>query len=477
MYVHRLATERLLPLSLLLFGLFVQACSTETTPTAPIEPQPTSGSLEVTIEETGARPDTDGYEVALTLATQGELLLRPVPPSGGTVHVPDLPVGVHILRVQGLAAHCFVAGQHPRGFTIRPGATTELVVGISCPGPGAVLVNTVTRGRDVGAAYTVLIEGESASERSIGANDSLLIAEQDLPPGTEWFVRLTGVPDNCWQDRPPQRVRDLRGATIRVEYAVACIPRSSRIAFASLGGGIYLTSGSEAVALGIFSGLDGGPSLSPDRSRVVLSTGGADLGGNDLTVANADGSVGNWVTTDGMGSFVGSQAWSPDGSRIVFWKQSGSTSDIYVVNANGSGEVRLTFGGWNTHPAWSPDGRSIAFCRTEGDIFENWPAIHRMNAIDGSGITKVTEPGCDPAWSPDGSKIAFTHQLSFWPDLAVIGADGSGLTTLHGASTAGQSSRSPTWSPDGSQIAYTGGQNRIWIVGFDGNAFGESFPL
>ncbi|HET6362217.1 MAG TPA: hypothetical protein VFH11_09170 [Gemmatimonadota bacterium] len=473
-------TTHIRTICLLLATVVAPACSTETTPQGPAEPEPlTSGSLELRIQETGPRPDTDGYAVALTLATQGDLLLRPVPPSGGTVHVPDLPLGVHILRVEGLAAHCFIAGQHPRGFTIRPGATTEVVVEISCPGPGAVLVKTVTRGRDVGAAYTVLIEGESSSERSIGANDSLLIGEQDLPPGTEWFVRLTGIPDNCWQDRPPQRVPGLRGTTIRIEYAVACIPRGSRIAFERGGRHILLTDGSGEVLLSNPNiSPNQGPSLSPDRSRVVFSTIGADLGGNDLFLVHADGSGGHWVTLDGLGYFVGSQAWSPDGSRIVFWNQSGSTSDIYIVNADGS-RVRLTFGGWNTHPAWSPDGRSIAFCRTEGDIFENWPAIYRMSAVDGSGITKLAEPGCDPAWSPDGSKIAFTHLLSFWPDLAVIGADGSGLTTLHGAPTPGQSSRSPSWSPDGSQIAYAGGQssNRIWIVGFEGGAFGEPFPF
>jgi sugar lactone lactonase YvrE len=447
-------------------------------PTDPIEPQPTSGSLEVTIEETGPRPDTDGYEVSITLTQVGPLV-RPVQQGGGSLLLADLPLGVHVLRVEGLAARCSVTGNHPRAFTVEAGKTTQVVVGISCPGPGAVLVKTMTRGRDIGGPeYTVSIQGESAQERSIGTNDSLLIGEEDLPAGTKWFVQLSGVPDNCWVERPAQEVRQLRGATARVEYAVVCIPRSSRIAF-ELAGGIHLTSGSEAVALSTFSGSpDLSPSLSPDRSRVVFSTTGADLGGNDLYLVDTDGSGGNWVTTDGQGAFVGSQAWSPDGSRIVFWKT--TDGEIYVINADGSGEVRLTFGGaWNTSPAWSPDGTSIAFCRTVGDPFGNSPDVYRMSAVDGSGLTRVAEFGCDPAWSPDGSKIAFTvGSGSLTTDLAVVGANGSGLTRLHpGNTNPQQRSGSPNWSPDGSQIAYASGMgNRIWIVEFDGSAFGEAFP-
>jgi Tol biopolymer transport system component len=91
----------------------------------------------------------------------------------------------------------------------------------------------------------------------------------------------------------------------------------------------------------------------------------------------------------------------------------------------------------------------------------------------------VAEFGCDPAWSPDGSKIAFTvGSGSLTTDLAVVGANGSGLTRLHpGNTNPQQRSGSPNWSPDGSQIAYASGMgNRIWIVEFDGSAFGEAFP-
>jgi Tol biopolymer transport system component len=363
-----------------------------------------------------------------------------------------------------------------------------VALGIFCPGPGAILVTTVTRGRDVPTAgYTVSIEGESAMESPIGTTDSLLLGEEDLPAGGLWFVKLTGVPSNCWVDRPPQAVRNLRGATVRVEYAIVCIPGSSRIAYEFVGG-IYLTSGADELNLprtvaAPFLFPFRGPSLSPDRSRVVFSTRGDFFDEPPgLVLVDADGTGTAWIPSDGPLMFVGSQAWSPDGARIAFWKQSGESSDIYVVNADGSGEVRLTFAGWNTHPAWSPDGASIALCRVTGDPLENTADLYRMSAIDGSGLTKVADSGCDPAWSPDGSKIAFTygHPLDLAPDVAVIDADGSGFTRLHPVPTSpALPSRSPSWSPDGSLIAYTGGAagNRIWFVEFDGDSFGEAFPF
>jgi TolB protein len=57
-----------------------------------------------------------------------------------------------------------------------------------------------------------------------------------------------------------------------------------------------------------------------------------------------------------------SPVWSPDGRAVAYKGQdSDGSSEIYVVNANGSGHERLTDDGTNESPAWSPDGRRITF--------------------------------------------------------------------------------------------------------------------
>ena len=82
--------------------------------------------------------------------------------------------------------------------------------------------------------------------------------------------------------------------------------------------------------------------------------------------------------------------WSPDGERIAFVSGGNLNSDIYVMNADGSGITRLThnkaddLSDWSLSPAWSPDGERIAFYSGRD--------IYVMNA-DGSGITRLTHNG------------------------------------------------------------------------------------
>src|SRR5207237_5547942 len=83
-------------------------------------------------------------------------------------------------------------------------------------------------------------------------------------------------------------------------------------------------------------------------------------------------------------------SWSPDGTRIAFDREELdiSTTDVWVMNADGSGQRRLArFGG---QPAWSPDGRTIAFvngdvwsCDPDGCYEEGLSAIATIRASGG----------------------------------------------------------------------------------------------
>src|SRR3984893_16616738 len=100
--------------------------------------------------------------------------------------------------------------------------------------------------------------------------------------------------------------------------------------------------------------------------------------------------------------------WSPDGSKIVFTSNRDGlfNTEIYVMNANGSGVTRLTFNpAIDDSPDWSPDGMKIVFASNRTGLldFEIW--VENANGANPVRLTNGPRASVRPSWSPDGAQI------------------------------------------------------------------------
>ena len=207
------------------------------------------------------------------------------------------------------------------------------------------------------------------------------------------------------------------------------------------------------------------------RAVAVGSASGPQTQG--VAVARPDGGDERLVTS--AGGYIDTEVgWSADGRRLVFARapdQNRTESDVFVINADGTGLARVTnsgsttattapgattsttahalvptgYPGTDTEPAWSPDGTRIVFSSSRSGNRDIW--VINVDGTNPVRITTASTDDVDPQWSPDGTRIAYVNLGGTAPTVHTVAPDGSSDAVV----TNGEC---PDWAPNSQELVF-----------------------
>jgi len=194
--------------------------------------------------------------------------------------------------------------------------------------------------------------------------------------------------------------------------------------------------------------------VSPDGRTIVF-----DLLGDLYTIPITGGRATR--ITSGMG-FDAQPRFSPDGKRLVFISDRSGGDNIYVANADGSGVRRITYGnqGWFVSPEWMPDGKYLVASAAAGGFGQLRLTLYDIEG--GTGVP-LTRPGGQyyfgAAPAPGGRYIYYAARNGPWQYNASMPQTQLGVYDRWAGTETAVTARygsafRPAVSPDGKWLVY-----------------------
>ena len=140
---------------------------------------------------------------------------------------------------------------------------------------------------------------------------------------------------------------------------------------------------------------------------------------------------------------------APKTPKIAFWADRGGTRDVYLMNPDGTDQVKITqHRSQNITPVWSPTGEQILFVSDRDGVWD----LYLMDP-DGTNVQRVFEkeaPRAEPAWSPDGKQVVYSRIIN---DERVVHIATLGEQVEERIAIGGPAA----WAPDGTELAFIRG--------------------
>ncbi|HSE67715.1 MAG TPA: protein kinase, partial [Gemmatimonadales bacterium] len=136
-------------------------------------------------------------------------------------------------------------------------------------------------------------------------------------------------------------------------------------------------------------------------------------------------------------------------SGTLLYQRGGLASQVVRVDMHGASQVLLDSARVYAHPRLSPDGRRVAFENQVGSSNEIWIADLASQTAE-----RLTREGFDdrPEWTPDGSRVMYVSGRTTANSLWWQPADGSGAAEM--LFQAPDAIREGVFGPDGHELVY-----------------------
>jgi Tol biopolymer transport system component/DNA-binding winged helix-turn-helix (wHTH) protein len=162
------------------------------------------------------------------------------------------------------------------------------------------------------------------------------------------------------------------------------------------------------------------PGMPTRMANLALSPDGRDLA---YHAPGDSGAIATWriplsggepVRVTPSSHSAGYPAWSPDGRRLAVEVADGRSTQVWVINRDGSGFRALTSGEGQHWPhSWAPDHDRIAFAGKKNEVWDVWSVSASTGAMQ--QLTKFP-PGNSyvryPTWSPRNDRIVFEYSVT-----------------------------------------------------------------